>query len=353
MPTVAHVAPPFVSLPPPGYGGIERIICELQAEQCRRGRWEPIVIAPRDSQLPGVFGTIHSLSTQRLPPRHSQIYDQLAEHYALSVSLAAGATVVHLHGTWGLDTAHRYHVPVMLSVYTDTSDSDVQRQLERRAQNVFLVANSDSTRRKAPGLGWLATIHEGVATSAYPWSARSDDYLVFVGVLAEHKGCDTAIQVALATGRRLLIIGRVALDDGSPEYGARQERYYRERIAPYVDGRQIVLLGELGDDRLAYVARAAALLAPMRWEEPFGRALVEALACGTPVIAFNRGAASEIVEHGVSGFVGASADEMVAAVQRIGDLDRKACRRRAVTCFDVARVAAEYERQYDLVARAR
>ncbi len=191
-----------------------------------------------------------------------------------------------------------------------------------------------------------AVVHEGLDLRRYAFGGRSGQHLAFVGILAEHKGCHVAIDVALRTRRRLYVIGRPAFHDGDRPYRERQRRYYETQIMPFVDNDRVVLLGELGESRHKYVRTAAALLSPIQWEEPFGRAVLEAQASGTPVIAFARGALPEVVEHGTTGFLVRDTDEMIDAIEQAPQLSRWACRERVADRFSIERVALQYHALY-------
>jgi glycosyltransferase involved in cell wall biosynthesis len=188
-----------------------------------------------------------------------------------------------------------------------------------------------------PGADVKAVVPNPIDVEAWPTGYEKQDYLLWLGRFTPEKGPQRAIHVAKVTGRRLILAGVVQ---------PRQERFFSTEIEPHIDGRQIEFVGEVGGARKQRLfADAFAFLMPITWPEPFGMVMVEALAAGTPVLAFNHGAAVEIVEHGVNGFLGENEDEMAALVERAGDLKPEDCRRSAER-FSPHRVAAGYEAAY-------
>ena len=226
-------------------------------------------------------------------------------------------------------TIHGFSSPKIVPVY------------ERYNDTVAYVAISDADRH--PRLSYAATIHHGIDTDTFHLSLAPSDYLLFFGRIHPDKGTAHAIEVARAAGRPLVIAGII-----------QDEEYFRERIAPYLDDEWVRFVGPVGgDQRLRLLADAHALLHLVEFDEPFGFSVVEALACGTPVIANQRGSMPEIIDHGATGFLVAGTAQAVDAVRRVGMLDRKAIRSSAVGRFNVRVMVERYVGVYEAVLEGR
>jgi glycosyltransferase involved in cell wall biosynthesis len=200
--------------------------------------------------------------------------------------------------------------------------------------NQHYISISDAQRKPAPNLNYAATIYNGIDLSAFPFSESHDDYLLFVGRLQPEKGLAEAVQIARMTGEKLLIIG-------PPVTG----EYWDKKIAPYL-GDKIQYLGFVPREKLfKYYQRAKATLVPIQWEEPFGLILTESMACGTPVIAFDRGSVSEIVIDGKTGFIikNNNLEKMADAVKKIDKINRIDCRKHIEQNFSIQRMIDRYE----------
>ena len=208
----------------------------------------------------------------------------------------------------------------------------------RRWRRYPLVSISEDQRRALAFANWIATIYHGLPKDLYRFHPRSDGYAAFVGRISPEKRADRAIEVARRAGRLLKIAAKVD-DSDAP--------YFREVIGPLLAGPGIDFVGEVGDaQKDALLGGAAALLFPIDWPEPFGLVMIEAMACGTPVIAWDRGSVSEVVEHGVTGFIVNSEQEAIAALQRIDDLDRRAIRQVFERRFSANTMARSYVQTY-------
>jgi glycosyltransferase involved in cell wall biosynthesis len=202
------------------------------------------------------------------------------------------------------------------------------------------VSISDADR--APELGYVATIHHGIDLEALPLSLAAGDALVVFGRIHPDKGTAAAIDIARRAGRRLLICGIV-----------QDERYFREQVEPHIDGERVLYLGSVGPARRAEVlGGAAALLHPIAFPEPFGLSVVEAMACGTPVIAYPLGSMPEVIDPGVTGYLVADAEAAAAAVEPAAALDRALVRRTAERRFGAARMVDDYLAVYERVIAA-
>ena len=201
---------------------------------------------------------------------------------------------------------------------------------ERYNGRQHYVSISDADR--APSLSYAATIHHGIEVEKFPFDPEGSDDLLFFGRIHPDKGAGEAIRAAKATGHRLVMCGLV------------QDQGYHEReVAPFIDGKAVDYRGVVGgEERLRTLGAARGLLHLIGFDEPFGLSVIEAMACGTPVIAYRRGSMPELIEHGVTGFLVDTFDEAVAAIERLGEIDRQACRRAVEDRFTVDRMADEY-----------
>jgi glycosyltransferase involved in cell wall biosynthesis len=208
---------------------------------------------------------------------------------------------------------------------------------------VPLVSISDSQRRPIPWANWQATIHHGLPRTLHTFRERGEGYLAFLGRTSPEKGLPRAIEIARRTGRRLVIAAKVY-----PE----EQAYFDQTIAPLLrTSPGVEFIGEVGGSaKDAFLGGADALLFPIDWPEPFGLVMIEALACGTPVIGWRNGSVPEVVEDGVTGFVVDDVEQAVPAVERVGTLSRRACRRAFEARYDAARMTSDYLEVYRKVA---
>jgi glycosyltransferase involved in cell wall biosynthesis len=202
------------------------------------------------------------------------------------------------------------------------------------APNLSFISVSDTQQLTAADLPYVTTVHNGVDVKQYPFCADPDDYLLFVGRIADTKGVREAIEVAEQSDSRLLIIG--------PVYEG-NEAYFKEHVEPKLNER-ILYLGFMERDKIVtYYQKAKALIFASQWEEPFGMTMIEAMSCGTPVMAFRRGATTEVIADGKTGFLVDSVSEMATKVKKLARIKRAECRKRAENCFSLEKMAEGYE----------
>jgi glycosyltransferase involved in cell wall biosynthesis len=260
-----------------------------------------------------------------------------AMHVAHALARSGEFDLVHSHLDWlPLAFAEHAKAPIVTTIH-GFSDRKILPAYLRAAGRSAYVSISDADR--VPELDYVATVHHGVDLAALPFSADGGDDLVVFGRIHPDKGTAAAIEIARLAGRRLVICGIV-----------QDDRYFAEQVEPHIDGDRVVYLGSVGPDKRAEVlGNAAVLLHPIEFAEPFGLSVVEAIACGTPVITYPRGSMPEVVDHGVTGFL---VDGVAAAAAAVADaiaLDRAQCRVVAARRFGVERMVQDYLHVYDQV----
>lgn len=335
---VAVLAPVSWRVPPRHYGPWEQFASLLTEALVARGI-DVTLFASADSVTTGRLASV----VARGYSEDLDVEPKVAEclHIAHAFERAGEFDVIHnsfdflpltysgLVDTPVLTTVHGFSSPRILPVY------------QRYNPTTAYVAISEADRH--PSLDYLATIHHGIDTDMFSLHPSPGDYLLFFGRIHPDKGTAEAIDVAVATGRRLVIAGIV-----------QDQRYFDEHVAPRVDGERVSFVGPVGAaERSELLGGAHALLHPIGFDEPFGYSVVEGMACGTPVIAFRRGSMRELIEDGETGFLVDDVEGAVAAVGRASSLDRAAIRAQAVARFGVARMVDDYLDAYAAVLGGR
>jgi glycosyltransferase involved in cell wall biosynthesis len=348
---IAQIAPPFESVPPERYGGTERVIATLTDELVRRGH---------DVTL---FASGDSKTTARLVPvvdealwHHDPPYKDFLPFWTMVLDLVAPELdkfdVIHSHlDHFGYPLARLADRPVVTTLHGRLDLPELEA-LHDRVTDVPLVSISDAQREPAPRANWVATVYHGIPLDTLTLNPKRGEYLAFLGRISPEKGPDTAIEVARRAGLPIKIAARKPLENKDDPNVRRDWEYYTSTVEPLLQSRDVELVGQVDDDQKHdFLCNAAALLFPIHWPEPFGLVMVEALACGTPVVAFRNGSVPEVLEHGVTGFICDTEDEMVDAVKRIDEIDRSRCRSEAERRFSPAVMADAYERVYEQLIR--
>lgn len=341
---VGIVAPPWLPCPPEGYGGTERVVALLADGLVDRGH-EVTLFASGDSRTKAKLVS----HFERAPGTALMVANPFAElpHVLTAYSHAEEFDVVHDHTfPFGVSIgAHIAHPPVVHTLHGPPGYPGVRPVYDLLAERISFVSISDSQRAGLPTLNYVATVYNGVAVDTYPLPGEKDGDLVFVGRMNPEKGPHLAIEVARRLGRRLLMAVKMA---EPPE----KEFFHRE-VEPLL-GPNVELIGEIGfAEKVSLYSRARCTLMPIQWPEPFGLVMVESMACGTPVVAFRAGAATEIIAHGVTGFLADDLDEFAGYVARAGEIDPAACRRHVEVRFSDRAMVAGYEAVYEAVANRR
>lgn len=340
---IAMISTPFIPVPPRDYGGTELIVHELVEGLLDRGH-QVTLFATGDSRSRATLRALYDEAVW--PPEPHAELDHVS--WALRQVMEGGYDLVHAHSASAL-AAGRLTPPLPL-VYTlhHAWEPALSRYYTSFPEVDYVAISGDQCRRET-GPDWCTVVHHGLDAKRYQWSDRAEAYVCFVGRLAREKGPVTAIEAAARAGVPIRLAGSVHPPDRA---------YAQAEVLPRLERPGVDWLGPIGMDRkVPLLRRARALLAPIEWNEPFGLILIEALLSGCPVVAFGRGSVPELVEHGVTGYIAASEDEMVELIRPGGPvdaLDRRRIREIAVRRFDRARMVADYERVYQAaVARVR
>jgi glycosyltransferase involved in cell wall biosynthesis len=344
---VAMLAPPWISVPPPGYGGVESVVGVLTDALVRRGHAVTLFCAPGSRSSARVVSLLEESHPEEIERSLYEV-DHVARAFA-EIDLAAYEEpfdVVHDHcGFTALAMADRLDAPLVHTLHGQFT-ANTAAFYARHGHKAALVGISRAQLASAPaGLEPVGAIPNPIDVRAWPLREHKDDYLLWVGRMTGEKGPHRAIAAARAAGVPLVLAG--VIQPG-------QQAFFDREVAPHIDGERVRFLGEIGGSvKLAAFAGARALLMPIRWEEPFGMVMVEALACGTPVIAFAEGAARELVCDGRTGYLVEDEQAMSAAVARLPRIAPRDCRAWVAEHCDVDVVAAAYEQTYRSVAHVR
>jgi len=334
---IAQVSPLWESVPPKLYGGTERIVSYVTEELVRLGH-DVTLFASGDSRT---AARLEAICPQALR-LNTGIFNRDAPMIMLqerAMGAAGDFDVIHSHLDFlGFPLARRNAVPVVTTLHGRLDLPELEPVFREYAE-MPLVSISGAQRIPLPQANWQATIHHGLPRDLYSFHPQSEGYLAFLGRISPEKRPDHAIALAKLTGLPLRIAAKVDPAD---------EQYYRREIEPLLDHPLIEFLGEISDaEKNDFVGNALALVCPYDWPEPFGLVLIEALACGTPVLAYRRGSIPEVIDHEVTGFVCETLTEMAEAVGRLPLIDRRRCRSAFEERFTADRMARDYVALYE------
>jgi glycosyltransferase involved in cell wall biosynthesis len=335
---IAMLSPIAWRTPPRNYGPWESVVSLLTEELVSSG-YKVTLFATGDSQT---SGTLHSVCARGYEEDNSiipKVWECL--HISELFEHAEEFDIIHNNfdflpltytsfiSTPVVTTIHGFSSPGILPVY------------KKYNNKVFYISISDADR--SPELDYIKTIHHGIDLNLFDLQLEPDDYLLFFGRIHQDKGTKEAIEIARACGKKLILAGIV-----------QDEAYYNKYIVPYIDDINVVFIGSAGPvQRNQLLGRATALLHPIDFEEPFGLSVIESMACGTPVIAFNRGSMPELIENGKNGFLVKTVDDAIEAVGQIKNIHRKYCRHYIEQHFTVEKMAAKYIRVYEMILENR
>ena len=339
--SIAIVAPPWFTVPPRGYGGVENVCADLVTGLVERGHKVTLIGAGASGTAARFVATYDEPPSARLGEPLPEVLHAAAAAHALA---DLEPDVVHDHTLAGPLQARGRDVPTVVTMHGPVAGEpgEYYRQL---GSSIDLVAISAAQRRAAPHLPWVGTVHNALDVETFPFRADKDDVLLFLGRLHPDKAVHLAIDAARAAGLPIVVAGKCS----EPV----ELEYLRTHVQPRL-GPDVTLLGPVdATEKRALLARAAALVFPIVWDEPFGMVMIEAMACGTPVVALRRGSVPEVVVDGVTGIVCDTADQLPDAIHAARRLDPVACRQHVRDLFDVATMAARYEAVYraSIIAR--
>ena len=330
---IAQVATLSFSVPPKRYGGIERVVSYLTEELVAQGH-EVTLFASGDSETRAQLIPVcpHELN---LVDNHEVRMPHYLRMMQLVFADVSRFDIIHFH-TESIQFAwlQRRPCPNVTTLHYQLGAPCLKSRYDE--YNAPLVSISDNQRLPIPDVNWQATVHHGVPRDLFTFRKDPGDYLAFIGRLSFEKRLDRAIRIADQAGMKLKVAAKIN----------RAEEHFKQYIEPLLhDGVEFV--GEIGGrEKDEFLGNAYALLFPIDWPEPFGLVMIEALACGTPVIAWRNGSVPEVIDHGRTGFIVESVEEAVKAVGRVGDLSRHACRQSFEDRFDAACMARKYVEVY-------
>ena len=338
---IAQVAPLYESVPPRLYGGTERVVSWLTEELVRLGQ---------DITL---FASGDSITNARLVPACPRALrldphckDPFAHHVLMMEEVfteVANFDLVHFHiDYFHFPLSRRQEVPCVTTLHGRLDLPDLVPVYQTFREQP-LISISDSQRMPLPWANWQGTVRHGMPRQSLTFSHGDGKYLAFLGRVSPEKGVNEAIDIARRSGMPLKIAAKIDQADRA---------YFEHQIRPLLNCGLVEFIGEIGnDEKNSFLGDAAALLFPICWPEPFGIVMIEALACGTPVIAYDRGSVPEIIVDGVTGFVVDDSAGAIDAVKRLREIDRKVCRRHFERHFSVERMAQEYVTIYKRLVR--
>ncbi|MGV0793124.1 glycosyltransferase family 4 protein [Mycolicibacterium sp. XJ1819] len=335
---IVLIAPPYFDVPPKGYGGTEAVVADLADVLAKRGHRVTLLGAGE----PGTAAEFVPLWDRTLPDRLGQPYPEIM--HALKTRRAVeriaeteGVDIIHEHTFAGPLNAAGYRALGLPTVVTmhGPIDDDLYPYYRELGDDVGLIAISDRQRELAPDLNWVGRVHNSLRIDDWPFRANKGDYALFLGRYAPYKGAHLALDAAHAAGIPLVLAAKC--DEPA------EQAYFDEYVRPRLTENDYVFGQADANDKRKLLAGARCVLFPIQWEEPFGMVMIEAMACGTPVVALRGGAVPEVIVDGVTGFVCDRPEELPQAIAKAQTIDPATCRRHVAANFGLGQFGSGYE----------
>jgi len=338
---IAQVAPLIETVPPESYGGTERIVSYLTEELVRLGH-EVTLFASGGSRTKAKLVPISERSLRSDPNVTEPLSRSIVEIEEV-LKRTEDFDLVHFHdGYLHFPLSRRLKIPTVTTMHGRMDLPDLVPVFHEFPE-MPLVSISDQQRKPLPFANWIATVPHGIPEQLYSFRRDPEDYTAFVGRICPEKRPDRAIEIAKRVGMPLKIAAKVDKVD---------EEYFEAEIKPLLDSSLIEFIGEINEpEKNLLLGGARALLFPIDWPEPFGLVMIESLACGTPVVAFECGSVPEVLEDGKTGFIVRTMGEAIGALQKIGSISRAVCRQEFEQRYTSAKMAENYLRIFDQLAR--
>lgn len=343
---VALVAPFEESVPPHKYGGTEMVVANLATELDRRGH-DVTLYATGDSQVPCKLVPIfpQAIRTQEKfsnDPKMREMAKFVGISRVIKELRFGGFDIVHNHIGWRFTMfSHLLPMPIITTLHGPPGEPYQKFIHEEFPKSEHYISISDNQRKSFPELPYAATVYNGIDLSQYALKEKEDgDYFLFLARFSPEKGAKEAIEIAKRVGKKLVIATKIDTVD----------KPYYESCKELIEQSQVEFVGEIGmETKIRLLQNATALLAPIQWEEPFGLFIVEAMACGTPAVAWNRGSFPEIISHGIDGFLGNSVEELAYYAEMVPSISKDVCRKKVEQLFTKERMADGYIQAYEKV----
>jgi glycosyltransferase involved in cell wall biosynthesis len=336
---IAQVAPLWISVPPHTYGGTELVVSWLCDELVKRGHQVTLFSVGSSKTLAklvpiwpkGIWGA--NLSTPHAV--FSLLYTELLKRQE-------EFDIIHDHCEWySVPFSKFLKPPIVTTLHHPLTEETII--LYKKFPNIHYVAISNNQKKSGPGINFVKTVYHGLPVEKYPFNPQPKDYLLWLSKIIPQKGLAKAIEIAKMAGQRLIIAGYIPPGEGD---------YFDYRIKPLIDGKQIQFVGKADFiKKIELFKNAKAFLFPIRRPEPFGLVVIEAMACGTPVIAYKEGSMAELIKDGKTGFLVNSKEEAVSAIKKIDQIKRIDCYRHVARKFNLKKMVNKYEALYNTILK--